>query len=90
MEVKGIRFESVLAVEKIGFGRFISTRDTHTEHVLTPKKKIKNRKKGTLSKNTNNFLHFIACWNIKADAECGVTRVCEFILLKKASIESLF
>ena len=47
MEVKRIRFESMLVVEKIGFKGFISTRDTHTEHVFTQKKQ-----KGALCKNS--------------------------------------
>lgn len=37
MEVKMIRFESVLVVGKIGFRGFIPARDTDTEHV-SPKK----------------------------------------------------
>lgn len=40
MEVKRIRFELKLVVEKIGFRGFVSTRDTHTEHVFTGGGKI--------------------------------------------------
>ena len=40
---KRIRFESMLVWRKIGFRGFISTRDTHTEHVSTPKRKKKKQ-----------------------------------------------
>lgn len=51
---KRIRFESMLVWRKIGFRGLFSTRDTHTEHVSTPKRKKKKnnnkKKRSTLGK----------------------------------------